>query len=32
MKLRAEEITTVLKEQIEGYEAELEVDEVGTVL
>ena len=32
MKLRPEEIASVLKAQIEGYEAEVEVDEVGTVL
>ncbi len=32
MKLRPEEIAAVLKAQIEGYEAEVEVDEVGTVL
>ena len=32
MKLRPEEIASVLKAQIEHYQAELEVDEVGTVL
>ncbi len=32
MKLRPEEITAVLKAQIEGYQAEVEVEEVGTVL
>ena len=32
MKLRPEEIASVLKAQIEGYEAEVEVEEVGTVL
>ena len=32
MKLRPEEIAAVLKAQIEGYEAEVEVEEVGTVL
>ena len=32
MKLRPEEIAAVLKAQIEGYEAEVEIDEVGTVL
>ena len=32
MKLRPEEITAVLKAQIENYQAEVEVDEVGTVL
>jgi F-type H+-transporting ATPase subunit alpha len=32
VKLRPEEITAVLKAQIENFEAEVEVDEVGTVL
>ena len=32
MKLRPEEIAAVLKSQIENYQAEVEVDEVGTVL
>jgi F-type H+-transporting ATPase subunit alpha len=32
VKLRPEEITSVLKSQIENYQAEVEVDEVGTVL
>ena len=32
MKLRPEEIASVLKAQIENYKAEVEVDEVGTVL
>ncbi len=32
MKLRPEEIASVLKAQIENYRAEVEVDEVGTVL
>jgi F-type H+-transporting ATPase subunit alpha len=32
VKLRPEEITAVLKAQIENYQAEIEVDEVGTVL
>lgn len=32
MKLRPEEIASVLKAQIEGYQAEIEVEEVGTVL
>ncbi|HSL95273.1 MAG TPA: F0F1 ATP synthase subunit alpha [Thermoleophilia bacterium] len=32
MKLRPEEIAAVLKAQIEGYQAEVEVEEVGTVL
>ncbi len=32
MKLRPEEIAAVLKSQIENYHAEVEVDEVGTVL
>ena len=32
MKLRPEEITAVLKSQIENYEAEIEVSEVGRVL
>ena len=32
MKLRPEEIASVLKSQIENYQAEVEVDEVGTVL
>ncbi|MBE0430026.1 MAG: F0F1 ATP synthase subunit alpha, partial [Thermoleophilia bacterium] len=32
MKLRPEEITAVLKNQIENYEAEVEVEEVGRVL
>ena len=32
MKLRPEEITSILKSQIENFEAEVEVEEVGTVL
>ncbi len=32
MKLRPEEIASVLKSQIENYQAEVEVEEVGTVL
>jgi len=32
LKLRPEEITAVLKSQIENYEAEVEVEEVGRVL
>jgi F-type H+/Na+-transporting ATPase subunit alpha len=32
VKLRPEEITSVLKSQIENYQAEVEVEEVGTVL
>ncbi len=32
MKLRPEEITSVLKSEIENYQAEVEVEEVGTVL
>ncbi len=32
MKLRPEEIASVLKAQIENYQAEVEVEEVGTVL
>jgi len=32
VKLRPEEIAAVLKSQIENYQAEVEVDEVGTVL
>ena len=32
MKLRPEEIASVLKSQIEDYQAEVEVDEVGSVL
>jgi F-type H+/Na+-transporting ATPase subunit alpha len=32
VKLRPEEIASVLKAQIESYQAEVEVDEVGTVL
>ncbi len=32
MKLRPEEITAVLKSQIRDYEAEVDVQEVGTVL
>ncbi len=32
MKLRPEEIASVIKSQIEDYHAEVEVDEVGTVL
>ena len=32
MKLRPEEIASVLKAQIEDYQAEVEVEEVGTVL
>ena len=32
MKLRPEEIASILKAQIQNYEAEVEVEEVGTVL
>jgi F-type H+-transporting ATPase subunit alpha len=32
MKIRPEEITTVLERELESYEAALDVDEVGTVL
>ena len=32
MKLRPEEITSVLRSQIENYQAEVEIEEVGTVL
>ncbi len=32
MKIRSEEIVSVLKKQIEGYQAALKVEEVGTVL
>ena len=32
MKLRPEEIAAVLKAQIQDYQAEVEVEEVGTVL
>lgn len=32
MKLSPEEITSVLRSQIEGYESEIDVEEVGTVL
>jgi F-type H+-transporting ATPase subunit alpha len=32
VKLRPEEITSVLRSQIENYQAEVEVEEVGTVL
>ena len=32
MKLRPEEITSILKSQIENFEVEVEVEEVGTVL
>ena len=32
MKLRPEEIASILKAQIENYQAEVEVEEVGTVL
>jgi len=32
VKLRPEEITSILKSQIENFEAEVEVEEVGTVL
>ena len=32
MKMNADEITSVLKKEIEGYGAQLTVDEVGTVL
>src|SRR5450756_1464295 len=32
VKLRPEEIASVLKSQIENYQAEVEVEEVGTVL
>src|SRR5687768_18546986 len=32
MKIRPEEITSVLERELEKYEAELDVEEVGTVL
>jgi F-type H+-transporting ATPase subunit alpha len=32
MKIRPEEITSVIKREIESYEKELEVEEVGTIL
>jgi len=32
MKLRPDEITKVLREQIEQYQGEVDVEEVGTVL
>ena len=32
MKIRPEEITSVIKKEIESYERELEVEEVGTIL
>jgi F-type H+-transporting ATPase subunit alpha len=32
VKLRPEEIASVLRSQIENYQAEVEVEEVGTVL
>jgi len=32
MKIRPEEITSVIKKEIESYEKELEVEEVGTIL
>ena len=32
MSIRPEEISTLLKQQIENYKAELQVDEVGTVI
>ena len=32
MQIRPEEITSVLKKEIEGFEDHLQMDEVGTVL
>jgi F-type H+/Na+-transporting ATPase subunit alpha len=32
MQIRPEEITSVLKREIEGFEDHLQMDEVGTVL
>ena len=32
MSLRPEEISTILKQQIQSYEAEIEVANVGTVI
>jgi hypothetical protein len=32
MQIRPEEITSVLKREIEGFEDQLHLDEVGTVL
>ena len=32
MKVKADEIASVLKKEIEGYQSQLEVDEVGTIL
>lgn len=32
MKLRPEEITAIIKQQIESYQVDLNVDDVGTVI
>ena len=32
MNIRPEEITAILKQQIENYSAEISIDEVGTVI
>ncbi len=32
MKIRPEEITTIIKQQIENYQVDLNVDDVGTVI
>ncbi len=32
MKIRPEEITSVIKKQIEAYEKDLNIEEVGTIL
>ena len=32
MNIRAEEISKIIKDQIAGYEAEIDVSEVGTVI
>ncbi|HBS60956.1 MAG TPA: F0F1 ATP synthase subunit alpha, partial [Firmicutes bacterium] len=32
MTLRPEEITSIIKQQIENYEVDLDVDEIGTVI
>ncbi|VBB09237.1 Hypothetical protein LUCI_4527, partial [Lucifera butyrica] len=32
MKMRPEEITSIIKQQIERYQVDLNVDDVGTVI
>ena len=32
MSIKAEEISALIKKQIEGYQSEMEVSEVGTVI